>query len=64
MVGFIADHVTQSLRGRTRDIVFGLSYALVFGVFLFFKDIAFGIDYPARQLRGRKWLRTWNIYDD
>ncbi|CAG8593147.1 5624_t:CDS:2, partial [Funneliformis mosseae] len=25
--------------------------------------IAFGIDYPASELKGRKWFETWNIVD-
>ncbi len=32
-------------------------------VFWYFKDIAYGINYPASELKGRQWLKTWNIVD-
>ncbi|CAG8494592.1 14035_t:CDS:2 [Acaulospora colombiana] len=63
MAGFMMDHLTSNLKQKTRTIIFGISYVLVIGVFLFFKDIAFGIDYPAKDYKGRKWLSTWNIVD-
>ncbi|CAG8455171.1 13371_t:CDS:10 [Ambispora gerdemannii] len=63
MVGFLFDHFTVYLAGKTRHIVFGTCYFLVFAVFWFFKDIAFGMDYPAIEISNRKWLSTWNIVD-
>ncbi|CAJ0841330.1 938_t:CDS:10 [Entrophospora sp. SA101] len=63
LVGFLFDHFTSSLKPKTKAIVFGIMYLLVVGVFLWFKDIVFGMDYPSRDYHGRKWLSTWNIVD-
>ncbi|KAI9504697.1 Dolichyl-phosphate-mannose-protein mannosyltransferase-domain-containing protein [Coemansia spiralis] len=32
--------------------------------FMYFAPFTFGFDYPAKHLSGRKWISTWNIYDD
>ncbi|KAJ2610814.1 Protein O-mannosyltransferase 2 [Coemansia sp. RSA 1285] len=31
--------------------------------FIYFAPFTFGFDYPAKELAGRRWLSTWNIYD-
>ncbi|KAJ2558774.1 Protein O-mannosyltransferase 2 [Coemansia sp. RSA 1933] len=31
--------------------------------FIYFAPFTFGFDYPAKELAGRKWVSTWNIYN-
>jgi dolichyl-phosphate-mannose-protein mannosyltransferase len=59
--GFIFDHFTVYCNLPAKKIIFGMSYAFIIIVFWYFKDIAYGINYPSSKLKGRKWLSTWNI---
>ncbi|CAB4403826.1 unnamed protein product [Rhizophagus irregularis] len=61
MAGFIFDHFTVYCNLRAKKIIFGISYASIIIVFWYFKDIAYGINYPSSKLKGRKWLSTWDI---
>ena len=63
MAAFMLDHFTINCKKITKNIIFGINYSLIIMVFWYFKDIAFGINYPASELKGRKWLSTWNIVD-
>ncbi|PKK76569.1 PMT-domain-containing protein [Rhizophagus irregularis] len=63
MAAFMMDHFTVSCKPKTKNIIFGIYYSLIVIVFWYFKDIAFGINYPASELKSRKWLSTWNIVD-
>ncbi|RIA99183.1 glycosyltransferase family 39 protein [Glomus cerebriforme] len=63
MAGFLFDHFTVYCSLMTKKIIFGISYALIIIVFWYFKDIAYGINYAASELKGRKWLNTWDIAD-
>jgi dolichyl-phosphate-mannose-protein mannosyltransferase len=63
MAAFMFDHFTISCKPKTKNIIFGVYYSLIIIVFVYFKDIAFGINYPASELKSRKWLSTWNIVD-
>ncbi|KAJ2721261.1 Protein O-mannosyltransferase 2 [Coemansia sp. Benny D115] len=33
-------------------------------VFLYFSPFTYGWNRPAKELAGRKWLSTWNVYED
>ncbi|KAG9301385.1 hypothetical protein G9A89_018057 [Geosiphon pyriformis] len=48
LVGFIFDHFTSAFNRNTRNAIFGFAYVLVIVVFWYFKDIAFGMDYPSK----------------
>ncbi|KAL1921001.1 uncharacterized protein VTP21DRAFT_11636 [Calcarisporiella thermophila] len=48
---------------RSRPLVFGAVFALVILVFIYFSDIAFGMDYPASRMTSRRWLKSWNLVD-
>ncbi|CAG8803589.1 15713_t:CDS:2, partial [Gigaspora rosea] len=61
MCAFVLNHLTSSCNQRTKHIVFGISYLTVILVFWYFKDIAFGFDYPSSELKGRQWLSSWNL---
>ncbi|KAJ1735285.1 Protein O-mannosyltransferase 2 [Coemansia biformis] len=38
--------------------------AAVFLVFLYFAPFTYGWDRPAEELAGRRWLSSWNIFED
>ncbi|CAG8687255.1 4908_t:CDS:10 [Dentiscutata erythropus] len=63
MCAFMLDHFTSSCNPIIKHAIFGISYLAVISVFLYFKDIAFGFDYPSRELKGRQWFSTWNLID-
>ncbi|CAG8470781.1 14951_t:CDS:2, partial [Gigaspora rosea] len=63
MCAFVLDHLTSSCNQITKHIVFGISYLAVILVFWYFKDIAFGFDYPSSELKGRQWVSSWNLVD-
>ncbi|CAG8797839.1 22727_t:CDS:2, partial [Gigaspora margarita] len=63
MCAFVLDQLTSSCNQITKHIVFGISYLAVILVFWYFKDIAFGFDYPSSELKGRQWLSSWNLVD-
>lgn len=61
MAGFLLDRFTSTCNPKIKNVIFGICYILITGVFVYFKDITFGIDYPSSEYKGRKWLKTWNI---
>ncbi|KAJ2876339.1 Protein O-mannosyltransferase 2 [Coemansia aciculifera] len=46
----------------TKAVMIGLGIAAIAN-FLYFAPFTFGFDYPAKDLAGRKWFSSWNIYD-
>ncbi|KAJ2583463.1 Protein O-mannosyltransferase 2 [Coemansia sp. RSA 1836] len=46
----------------TRTVMLGLGIAAVVN-FWYFAPFTFGFNYPAKELAGRKWLSSWNLYD-
>lgn len=63
MVPFLLDHFTLRSSSLVKNIVFGVAFTLVVGVFFYFAPVAFGFAGPASQMKGRKWLQSWNIVD-
>ncbi|KAJ2828345.1 Protein O-mannosyltransferase 2 [Coemansia furcata] len=51
-------------RGRYLRLAAWCIGTLVCLVFLYFAPFTFGWDRPAKELAGRRWLSTWNIYED
>ncbi|KAJ2908968.1 Protein O-mannosyltransferase 2, partial [Coemansia aciculifera] len=51
-------------RGRYLHLAAWCIGAVVFLVFLYFLPFTYGWDRPAKELAGRKWLNTWNVYED
>ena len=41
-------------------VILGFGVAIIL-VFLYFADLAFGMEGPAAQWRDRMWLSAWNI---
>ncbi|KAJ2773516.1 Protein O-mannosyltransferase 2 [Coemansia nantahalensis] len=46
----------------TRAALAALGLAVVVN-FAYFAPFTFGFDYPAKELAGRQWLSTWNIFN-
>ncbi|CAG8608238.1 6097_t:CDS:10 [Diversispora eburnea] len=63
MAGFVLDHFTSTCNSKIKNVIFGICYLIITGIFLYFKDISFGMDYPSKEYKDRKWLSTWNIVD-
>ncbi|KAJ2060589.1 Protein O-mannosyltransferase 2 [Coemansia sp. S146] len=51
-------------RGRYLHLAAWCIGALVCLVFLYFAPFTYGWDRPAKELAGRRWLSTWNVYED
>ncbi|KAJ2488644.1 Protein O-mannosyltransferase 2 [Coemansia sp. RSA 2050] len=51
-------------RGRYLHLAAWCIGTLVCLVFLYFSPFTYGWDRPAKALAGRKWLSTWNVYED
>ncbi|CAG8549692.1 5513_t:CDS:2, partial [Funneliformis caledonium] len=62
-VGFLMDQFTASCSLKTKNMIFGIHYALIITIFWYFKDIAYGVSSPNIELKDKKWLSTWDIVD-
>ncbi|KAJ1671325.1 Protein O-mannosyltransferase 2 [Coemansia sp. RSA 1836] len=51
-------------RGRYLHLAAWCIGVVVCLVFLYFLPFTYGWDRPAKELAGRKWLNTWNVYED
>ncbi|OLL26737.1 Dolichyl-phosphate-mannose--protein mannosyltransferase 2 [Neolecta irregularis DAH-3] len=59
--GFIFDHFTTPLPPKLRAAIFGAAYIVVTGIFIYFKDITFGMTGPSNQYGKLRWLPSWNM---
>ena len=62
MISFVVDHILKKTKNVVHDLIILILCAVVFGVFLYFKDFAFGFTGPPKAYMGRKWLDSWNIF--
>jgi dolichyl-phosphate-mannose-protein mannosyltransferase len=62
-LAFISDHILVRYVGNNllRTILFAAECAVIFGVFLYFKDAAMGMTGPTSGYQGRQWLDTWRF---
>ncbi|GAA5981932.1 hypothetical protein JCM5350_006569 [Sporobolomyces pararoseus] len=66
MVGVLLDHFffkSRRFTDRTKVGIFSIVAASIVGTFWFFRMCAWGIEGPAKNLVGRKWRQSWNLYD-
>lgn len=67
LAGLMFDHyVFKSRRWtqRTKTIVFAVTAGAIVMTWWYFRKTAWGIDGNAAiTMKGRKWRKTWNIYD-
>lgn len=64
MAGHLLDMVIFSSRKRTdaaKWVWFGITAGIVFLSFLWFKDVAYGIEGPIADTKGLKWRQSWNV---
>ncbi|KAJ1875505.1 Protein O-mannosyltransferase 2 [Coemansia sp. RSA 990] len=65
LLAFELDHFFKSWRrGRYLHMAALCSGLLACVVFLYFSPFTYGWDRPAKELAGRQWLSTWNIFHD
>ena len=60
--GAIAPGYGRPLSVQSKNLTFGISVALVTGVFLWFRGVSFGMYGDISQWYGLKWRPSWNIY--
>lgn len=60
-VGLLFDHCLARRPSRTQWIAVLVASAIVFGVFVYFSPMCYGIEGPGKAFRGRRWLRSWNL---
>ncbi|KAJ3084567.1 glycosyltransferase family 39 protein [Rhizoclosmatium globosum] len=60
---FVIDHLGGKFQPWLhRGMIYTL-LAVIFVVYLYFADFAFGIKGPASAYKGRRWRKDWNIYN-
>ncbi|KAJ2801898.1 Protein O-mannosyltransferase 2, partial [Coemansia helicoidea] len=65
LLAFELDHFFRGWRrGRYLRVAALAAGAVAFVVFLYFAPFTYGWDRPAKELAGRRWLSTWNIFED
>ncbi|KAJ2303365.1 Protein O-mannosyltransferase 2 [Coemansia sp. RSA 2706] len=60
-IDYFCRHV---LRGRLQNVVLALWAVGALAVFCWFAPLTFGYSGAIEELKYRKWLPTWNIYED
>lgn len=54
---------TRPLSEQTKNIIFLICVVAIVGTFGYFHKTALGIDGPVWKYKGRRWRKSWNIYD-
>lgn len=60
---FLVDWFTRNARTQIRWAVYGVLYAITLGLFIYFRDITFGMQGSNAQWRHLKWFSTWRVTD-
>ncbi|CCC07367.1 hypothetical protein SMACR_02375 [Sordaria macrospora] len=61
--GFLADWFFRGKSKLTQSIGFGILYATVIGLYIFFMPISWGMVGPNQQYKYMKWFDNWRISD-
>ncbi|KAK3950243.1 Dolichyl-phosphate-mannose-protein mannosyltransferase-domain-containing protein [Pseudoneurospora amorphoporcata] len=61
--GFLADWFLRAKSKLTQSIAFGILYATVIGLYIFFMPISWGMVGPNQQYKYMKWFDNWRISD-
>lgn len=59
--GQLFDYITSALSPKKRWGAFVLASAIVVGNFIYFSPLCYGMDGPAKNFLGRKWMSSWNL---
>ncbi|KAJ2719648.1 Protein O-mannosyltransferase 2 [Coemansia sp. Benny D115] len=63
LIEWNARRFTGSALSPAARIAMGALAVAAVANFVYFAPFTFGFDYPAKELAGRKWISSWNIYD-
>ncbi|KAK3397180.1 dolichyl-phosphate-mannose-protein mannosyltransferase 2 [Sordaria brevicollis] len=61
--GFLADWFLRAKSKLTQSISYGILYAAVIGLYIFFMPISWGMVGPNQQYKYMKWFDNWRISD-
>lgn len=61
--GFLADWFLRARSKLTQGIGYGILYAAVIGLYIFFMPISWGMVGPNQQYKYMKWFDNWRISD-
>ncbi|EGS23200.1 dolichyl-phosphate-mannose-protein mannosyltransferase 2-like protein [Thermochaetoides thermophila DSM 1495] len=61
--GFLADWFLRNRGKVTQTAVFGVLYAVVIGLYIYFIPICFGMTGPNKKYRYMKWFDNWRMSD-
>jgi dolichyl-phosphate-mannose-protein mannosyltransferase len=62
-LAFVTDHAAQRWAPRRhKNTLYVTIGVIVLGMFVFFKDFAFGMEGPSAAYKNRKWLSGWDMW--
>ena len=61
--GVAFDHVLPSSRPRIKWAISILLIAIYAATFVYFAPLAYGMEGPSYNYKGRVWLKSWNLID-
>lgn len=61
--GFLVDWFLRNRRQAIQYAVYGLLYAVVVGLYIYFIPICWGMTGPNKQYRYMKWFDRWRVTD-
>ena len=59
--GFCVDWFTRTMKVKALWVVYSVLYVIIFGMFMYFRVIVFGIEGPSQQWSHLNWLKGWRI---
>lgn len=61
---FVVEWTTQKLGSKVRWGLYLVLYAITIGLFIYFRDIVFGMEGNNKQWNHLRWFHNWKITDD
>lgn len=63
MLALMVDHLSARVGKTMNRLVLITLCVVTLVIFYYFSPFAFGFTGPANQMRGRRWFKTWNMFD-